>query len=423
MRPPVRPTRQCVSWPRGTPWVTVTTFVHDPDVLRRLLAASHDRLPTMLLDIERLVRTESSSSDLLAVAAGATSVAEVLQDRVGARPEVVERDGVTHLRGRVGPYDTNRDPNSDTNSRPPRVVLLCHQDTVWPIGTLERLPFSISDSAETGAGIMRGPGSLDMLTGLVMAIHAVAAVRDVADPAAVADVELLVTGDEEVGSPSSRDLILQAAAGASAVLVPEAAADGGALKLARKGVSMYKVEVRGRAAHAGLEPENGINAALELAAQLPIIAGLADPSAGTTVTPTTLGAGTTTNTVPAQAHVHVDVRAVTTAELERVDAAIGELRPTIAGAEITVTGGISRPPLQRSASRELYAQYRDIATTMGVAVPDGVAVGGGSDGNFTAGAGIPTLDGLGAVGGGAHADHEHVVVSEIAPRTAMLAGL
>lgn len=166
-----------------------------------------------------------------------------------------------------------------------------------------------------------------------------------------------------------------------------------------------------------------MNAGLELAAQLPIIAALGRADAGTTVTPTTLTAGTTTNTVPAAAHVNVDVRAETTAELDRVDAAMRSLRPSLPGAEIVVAGGVNRPPLERAASLGLYERYRAVAAAMGIPAPDGVAVGGGSDGNFTGGAGIPTLDGLGAVGGGAHADHEHVVVAQIAPRTALLAGL
>ncbi|MGH8777136.1 MAG: M20/M25/M40 family metallo-hydrolase [Jiangellaceae bacterium] len=387
----------------------MTTLSPDPGTLRRLLDDAHDRLPAMLADIERLVRVESPSADLAAVAAGAEAVAAVLLDRLGARPEVLERDGVTHLRLRLGV--------ESGAGAPPRVVLLCHQDTVWPIGTLDRLPFEHAD------GILRGPGSFDMLTGLVMAIHAIAAVRSVAGDGAVADVCLLVTGDEETGSVTSRSLILDEAVAAAAVLVPEASADSGALKVVRKGVALYQVEARGRAAHAGLEPEAGINAGLELAAQLPVVAGLGDASAGTTVTPTTLSGGTTTNTVPARARVDVDARASSAAELDRVDRAIRALTPVLPGAEVVVTGGLNRPPLERPASEQLYARYAALATTLGLPVPDGVAVGGGSDGNFTGGAGIPTLDGLGAVGGGAHADHEHVVVAEIAPRTALLAGM
>lgn len=387
----------------------MSTVAPDLDPVSRILEHTRERLPELLADIETLVTVESPSSDQAAVAAGAAAVSGVLARRLGATPDLVERGGVIHLRLRLG-----REPDDD---RPPRVVLLCHQDTVWPIGTLARLPFSITD------GILRGPGSFDMLTGLVMAIHAIAALRSEVGDDAVDGVTLLVTGDEEVGSPSSRDLILDECAGAAAVLVPEASADGGDLKVARKGVSLYRVEVRGRAAHAGLEPENGINAGLELAAQLAQIAALGDADAGTTVTPTSLTAGTTTNTVPAHAQVNVDVRAASLAELERVDAAIRTLQPTLRGAEITVHGGINRPPLERTATQDLYDRYRDLATALGLPVPAGVAVGGGSDGNFTGGAGIPTLDGLGAVGGGAHADHEHVIVDEIAPRTALLAGL
>lgn len=361
-------------------------------------------LPDMLRAIERLIAVETPSADLDAVARGAAAVAELLQERLGRAPETIVLGGVTHLRLRFG-------------SGRPRVVLLTHQDTVWPIGTLDRLPCSIRD------GVLRGPGCFDMLTGLVMAIHAVALLGERHGPDALDGISLLVTGDEEVGSTQSRALILEEAAGAEAVLVLEASAERGALKLGRKGVSRYRLEVVGRAAHAGLEPERGINAGLELARQMPAIAELSDAALGTTVTPTSFAGGTTSNTVPASATLDVDSRAWTVDEQRRVDAGMRALRPSIAGAELLVTGEVNRPPMERSASEALFAQYRRIALELGAEAPAGVDVGGASDGNFTAGAGIPTLDGLGAVGGGAHAEHEHVLVAQIAPRTAVLAAL
>lgn len=368
-----------------------------------LLAAAGKRVPDLLSDLRRLVEVESPSSDLAAVAEGARTVADVVEQRLGRRPETIVEEGVTHLLLRLG--------------GPTRVLLLCHQDTVWPLGTLERIPWSHQD------GVLRGPGTFDMLTGLVMAVHACALLQEGSGPDALDGVTLLVTGDEEVGSTHSRELILQTAAGAAGVLVLEASADGGAVKVARKGAGRYRVELQGVAAHAGLEPERGVSALLELAAQLPRILELADPEAGTTVTPTTFSGGSTTNTVPAAATLDIDVRARSAAELERVDAGLHALRATQQGAQVRTTGGINRYPMERHHAAGLWQRYADACTAVGAPVPEAVAVGGASDGNFTAAAGVPTLDGLGAVGGGAHAEHEHALVDEIAPRTAVLAHL
>ncbi|HET8926222.1 MAG TPA: M20/M25/M40 family metallo-hydrolase, partial [Microbacterium sp.] len=279
------------------------------------------------------------------------------------------------------------------------------------LGTLERLPFAVAD------GMLTGPGCFEMKAGLAMALPAIAALSD------RDGVTLLVTGDEEVGSPSSRGLIEDTARGARAALVLEASADGGALKLERKGVSLYEVVVHGLAAHAGLEPEKGVNATVELAHQVRTVAALGDPAAGTSVTPTVATSGTTTNTVPAQARFAVDVRARTAAEQQRVDAAVRALRPALPGAGLEVRGGVNRPPLDAPASAQLFARAQALAAGLGIGDLPGVAVGGASDGNFTAGIGVPTLDGLGAVGGGAHAETEHVLVGELAPRTQLLHAL
>jgi glutamate carboxypeptidase len=353
--------------------------------------------PALLDDLRTLVECESPSADHAAVARSADIVAGIGAALLGFDPERIVVEGVTHLRWRCG---------GDT-----RALVLAHHDTVWPVGSLATHPFTIE------GGMLRGPGSFDMKAGLTMAFHAIAALPD------PAGVTLLVTGDEEVGSTTSRALIESAAAGARAVFVLEASADGGALKLARKGVSTYEVVVTGRAAHAGLEPERGANAAIELAHQVLAIATLADPDAGTTVTPTVLAAGTTVNTVAALGSVHVDVRAWTTAEQERVDAAIHSLMSHVQGTVLEIRGGPNRPPLEQSASAGLFAQAQAIAADLGMPPLTGAAVGGGSDGNFTAGIGVPTLDGLGAVGGGAHADDEHVVLAELEPRTRLLTGL
>lgn len=358
-------------------------------------------LPDMLADIERLVSCESPSGDLAAVARSADLVAEIGTSRLGAAPDRLVVEGCSHLCWRLGSPAATR-----------RVLILAHHDTVWPIGSLLTHPFSVN------GGVLRGPGSFDMLTGLVMAIHALTQV----DASGHAAVTLLVTGDEELGSPTSRELIEQEAAGCVAALVLEAAADGGALKVARKGVSLYHVGITGRAAHAGLEPERGLNATVELAHQIITVAGFSDAASGTTVTPTIATSGTTTNTVAAHASFSVDVRTFCQAEQARVDGLFRSLT-SHTGSTVTVRGGVNRPPLERAISAELLADCRAVAERIGMSPPDGVAVGGASDGNITAGLGVPTLDGLGAVGGGAHGDDEHVSVDLIPQRTALLAAL
>ncbi|HEX8929577.1 MAG TPA: M20/M25/M40 family metallo-hydrolase, partial [Actinomycetota bacterium] len=237
----------------------------------------------MVAALRALVEAESPSADPAALRACADRIAELGGGLLGAEPERLAVGGLVHLRWRFG--------------GPTRVLVLCHYDTVWPLGTLAGWPFGIAD------GVATGPGAFDMKAGLVQGLFALAGLdrRD--------GVTLLVTADEEVGSETSRALIESEAAGASAALVLEpSAGPGGALKVARKGTSRYEVEVAGRAAHAGLEPEKGVNAGLELAHQLLALEVLADVAAGTTLTPTLLSGGTTTNTVPAQAKVAIDVR-------------------------------------------------------------------------------------------------------------------
>jgi glutamate carboxypeptidase len=355
----------------------------------------NDVLDALLGDIRALVECESPSHDLEAVSRSADVVSAVGAARLGTAPERIVVEGRTHLRWRLG-------------AGPSRVLLLAHHDTVWPMGTLARRPFAVED------GVLRGPGCFDMKAGLAMALHA-AAGQD--------GVTVLVTGDEEIGSPSSRELIEAEARGAEAALVLEASADGGALKTERKGVSLYDVRVTGLAAHAGLEPERGVNATVELAHLTLAIAALGDAGLGTTVTPTAARSGTTTNTVPATASVAVDVRARTRAEQDRVDAALRALVPVLPGPRLDVTGGPNRPPLEASASAALMDRARSLAETLDLPRPTSAAVGGASDGNFTAGVGTPTLDGLGAVGGGAHAEHEHVLVDHLVDRTALLRAL
>jgi glutamate carboxypeptidase len=375
-----------------------------------LVAAMSARLPAILADIETLVRCESPSSVPDAVVKSADLVAALGEKHLGTAPELIVLDDCPHLRWRFG--DGQLSPGGTTPRTPRgRVLILAHHDTVWPLGSLETHPFSIAD------GVLRGPGCFDMKAGLVLALHALA-VLGVPD-----GVTLLVTGDEELGSPSSRGLIEAEAAGCLAALVLEASADGGALKTARKGVSLYQVRAVGRAAHAGLEPERGVNATVELAHQVLTVAGLADAALGTTVTPTALSSGPVANTVPAGGTVTVDARMWSSAEQARVHAAMSSLLPAVPDAVLQISGGPNRPPLPASSSAGLFSLASSVAVGLGLAPLESASVGGASDGNFTAGVGTPTLDGLGAVGGGAHADHEHVQVDTLPGRAALLAAL
>jgi glutamate carboxypeptidase len=345
--------------------------------------------------LRALVEAESPSTDLAAVARCAEAVAALGRDLLGAEPERVLVDGRTHLRWTFGD---------------PRIVLIGHMDTVWPAGTLAAWPFAIED------GIAAGPGVFDMKGGIVQGLFALNTLGD------LDGIALLITSDEELGSPTSDALIEETARSAVAALVLEPAAHG-ALKTARKGVSTYEVRVTGREAHAGLEPERGVNALTELAHHVIALERIADPSAGTTVTPTVASAGTAINVVPAAATVHIDVRAAEPGEQTRVDDAIRALAPRDPAATVEVIGGINRPPMPESASAGLFARAKRLAAELDLPELEGAAVGGGSDGNFTAALGIPTLDGLGAVGGGAHARSEHIVLSTMPERAALLAAL
>ncbi|MFD4241773.1 M20 family metallopeptidase [Streptomyces sp. NPDC058525] len=346
----------------------------------------------MIEDLRALVETESPSRDADALAASAKVVASVIESRLGGQAVLVDSEAGPHVHWSGGGE--------------PRVLILGHHDTVFPLGTLERRPFLVED------GHVTGPGVFDMLGGLVQAVHGLASLDD------RSGVEILVTADEEVGSRSSRALIEERALACGAVLVLEGAADGGALKTGRKGCGTFQVSIAGRASHAGLEPAAGVNALVEAAHQVLDITALGRPEIGTTVTPTVAAAGTLDNVVPAEATVVVDVRVESQGEKERVESAFAALAPHLDEAEISVEGGVSRPPMPESASAGLFAVAQRLLPGI-----EGKAVGGGSDGNFTAALGVPTLDGLGAVGGGAHADHEYVVIEAMTERANLVAGL
>lgn len=368
-----------------------------------LLSLATSRLDEIVADAIALIEVESPSHDLDAVRRSADAVSALLHARLGVQPERIVIGGSTHLRVRWGTAT--------------RVLLLGHHDTVWPLGTLARIPASVE------GGVLRGPGSVDMKGGLAIAIHALAMLRAEHGDASLDGVTVLITGDEEVGSPNSRELIEQTATGALATLVLEAGGDAGELKIERKGTSMYRVEAEGKAAHAGLEPEKGVNAGVVLAHAILEIAALNECEPGLSVVPTRAEIGTTTNTVPAAASVFVDARSHSAAAQHRLDVLIRALTSPVPGARLQVSGGINRLPLESAVSAGLYSEAELLASQLGLPALEGIAVGGASDGNFTAGIGVATLDGMGAWGGGAHAETEHARVEGFAPRAALVAAL
>ncbi|WP_375426072.1 M20 family metallopeptidase [uncultured Friedmanniella sp.] len=361
------------------------------------------RVDAMVELTRELVAAESPSDDANALAAAVDLLVERAEPLLAVTP--------TRLGTANAPALTWSLPAVRSESRP--VVLLAHLDTVWATGTLARWPFTVEADRATG------PGAFDMKAGLVQGLFALAAL-------AVADedrppVVLVVTTDEEIGSPVGRQIVEDAARDAAAVLVLEPSVDG-RLKVARKGVSNYDLHLVGRSAHAGLEPELGVNALVAAAGLTLAVVDLAAPELGTTVTPTLASAGTTRNTVPAAATVALDVRASTVGEQQRVDAALRALQPEL-GATLTVDGGPNRPPMEEQSAAPLVPLAQRAAACCGLPPLETAAVGGGSDGNFTAALGVPTLDGLGAVGAGAHAEGEYVVVSAMPDRAALVAEL
>ncbi len=349
-------------------------------------------LEVLLADLRRLVEVESPSLDLDALAKSADNLAGLIAERTGRPAELID--------GPAGPH-VHWSGGGD-----PTVLILGHHDTVFPIGALAERPFAVDDHRITG------PGVFDMKAGIVQAIHAVAALDD------VSGVEMLFTADEEVGSGSSRGVLEQRALACGNVLVLEPSADGGAVKTGRKGTGTFELVVRGRASHAGLEPEAGVNSLVEAAHQVLRIATWGDERAGTTVTPTVARAGTADNVVPAETWVRVDVRVTDADEKHRIESLMASLVPVDPSATIEVLGTIGRPPMPESASATLFPLAQEAAPGI-----KGVAVGGASDGNFTAALGVPTLDGLGAVGGGAHADHEFVVTATMPGRVDLIEGI
>jgi len=298
-----------------------------------------------------------------------------------------------------------------------QLLALGHTDTVWPLGTLRTMPW------REAAGRLRGPGVYDMKGGVAFFLHAMEALREL-DVPVPSKVVLLLDSDEEIGSPSSRDLIEAQARKSAGVLVLEpGTGPTGKLKTARKGVGGYQMTAKGVAAHAGVDFSNGANAIVELARQIDRIAGFTDLKIGLTVNPGVIRGGTRSNVVPAEASVDVDIRIARLKDAGPLEKKFRALKPFDGRCSLTITGGLNRPPMERTrAIAAWFAQARQLAAQLGIDLEES-STGGGSDGNFTAALGVPTLDGLGAVGEGAHAVNESLFVDRVADRTALLAGL
>ena len=381
-----------------------TALYNGAEVLRYLRARERE----MVRLLRSLVEIESFSTDKAAV------------DRCGARvaAESRTRGGAVRIvrnarRGNLVRVELAPGASADSG----QILVLGHVDTVYPAGTLRRMPFRVAQ------GRAWGPGTFDMKGGIVLALFAVEALRALGI-APRRKIVFLWTGDEEIGSESSRALIEKEARRSKAVLVLEPALGlRGLAKTRRKGIGGIEIIVHGLAAHAGVDPERGVNAAHELALQIARLMRMNDPQRGITVQATVISGGTATNVVPDLARAQVDVRFARARDAGGLERRLRGLRPILKGARIEVRGGINRPPLERTAAvARLFHHAQAMAREIGFRLDEG-STGGGSDGNLTAALGVPTLDGIGAVGDGAHSLREHVVIRDLPRRAAMLAGL
>ena len=350
-----------------------------------------------------LAALESPTTDKTAVDRCGAELAGRLRDAGAAVETIPNETAGDHVRASFG-------------EGPAQLLVLGHFDTVWPVGQLQRMPL------RQEGGLLSGPGVYDMKAGIAIAMLAMRALQSEGEPP-VARVVMLWTSDEECGSKTSRGVLEDEARRSDAVLVLEPSLPGGALKTARKGCGEFQLRVGGVPAHAGIEFEKGASAVHELARQILALESLRDRDRGVTVNVGVVEGGSRPNVVAEQATAAIDVRVSTASDRDRVDAAIRSLEPQLEGTTVEVVGGFSRPPLERTGGViRLYTMAKEIAAECGRDLAEG-ATGGGSDGNLTAAVGVPTLDGLGAVGDGAHALHEHVVVDQLPWRAALVAGL
>ena len=381
--------------------------MHSSAEAQRRLGYFNERRDEIVSTIRELVEIESPSDNKAAVDRVAEAVAHKFSQLGGEVRVHPAKNFGNHLQ---------IDFDFPGKSAKP-VLLLGHYDTVYPLGALATMPCRAVDNKLTG------PGVLDMKSGIALMLHALAALQ-AWHGGLPRPVTVLLVSDEEVGSDSSRPITESLAKKAAAVLVLEPSYGvEGAVKTARKGVGGYLVKVTGKAAHSGLDFQKGVNAILELARQIEKVSSFTDLKKGLTVNVGIVSGGSRTNVVPAEAAAQIDVRIARMKDAAGIDKKMRSLRPFNRKCKIEITGGINRPPMERTAGvAALYAQAAAIARELGWKLGE-AAVGGGSDGNFTAGLGIPTLDGLGAVGDGAHATHEHILISELPRRAALIAGL
>jgi glutamate carboxypeptidase len=364
--------------------------------MQELLASCREQLPEALRLLEYLVGIPSPSFDKELTDRFGEAVGDLFIG--GDKNFIPAKKFGNHLRIKF--------PGEPGN----RILLLGHMDTVWPAGEVMTRPFKIE------GGRARGPGAFDMKAGIVLMWMALGALKH-------KPVTVLLTSDEEIGSPSSREDIENEASQCKAVLVLEPSLPGGALKTARKGNGRFTIKAIGRAAHAGIEPEKGVNAIEELSHQILKVQQMTDFNRGTTVTVGLVQGGTRSNVVPAEAAAEIDVRVTSMEEAERIATSIKNLAPRLPAARLEIRGSMNRPPMERTVdTARLFDLARKLAAEIGIDLKEG-ATGGASDGNFTAAVGIPTLDGLGAVGGGAHAADEWVEIDSMPARAALVAGL
>ena len=372
--------------------------------MNEVLSCLQREMPEGLRFLEQMVNMDSPSTDKHLVDLLVRTIGEQFESLGGAVEYIPDSQFGDHLRAQF------------SGQNPERILLLGHTDTVFSSGDAARRPFRIEDGKATG------PGVFDMKAGILLmwlALHSLRECRTKLENS----VTVLLNSNEEVGSITSRGLVEAEARSAKAVLVVEPSLPGGVLKTARKGVGNFQIKAIGRAAHAGVDPEKGINAIEEVARQILAVGSLNDTGRGTTVTVGTIRGGTRSNVVPAEALVEVDIRVTTFAEAERIVKAMQALRPELDGARLEVQGSLNRPPMVRTPnSAKLFSVAQAVGREVGLELKEG-STGGGSDGNFTAALGIPTLDGLGPVGGGAHALDEFVEVASIPQRAALIAGL
>jgi glutamate carboxypeptidase len=379
---------------------------------KRLLQQLSPRLPKMLSALRLFTVTESPSLEKVAVDRCCAVIAKQWRALSGARIDrIAQKHRGHHLRITWTP--------AAAKSRPAgQLLVLGHYDTVYASGVLRKMPFRIA------AGKAFGPGTFDMKAGIVQALFAAQLLQQLpASDQPRKRIVFLWTSDEEIGSESSRKLIETEARRSDAVFVLEPSfGPRGALKTERKGVGEAEIVVHGRASHAGLAPQDGINAIHEISRQIARLETWNDLRRGITISAGTIEGGTRTNVIPERASVQLDLRATTISDMRQLERRLHALRPVLKGARLEISGGFSRAPLERKMSAALFARAKSLASEIDLNLNE-CAVGGGSDGNYTAAAGIPTLDGLGAVGDGAHSTHEHVIIKTMPQRAALLAAL